>query len=157
MATPATIYTSKSDRRTINKTLTTIATLTGIQLLDNFDIMKPSIIVDLPAGNTDRLRANYIFIPKFNRCYFIDKITILNNSMIKYECSVDVLETYKTQILALTCTIKRQQNVYNLYLDDPLFQAQNKRQIQTKRIGTGGFSPNVNNGNPCFVLTVAGG
>lgn len=42
---------------------------------------------------------NYVDIPGFNRKYFIDSISIVANNLYRIQLSVDVLETYKADIL----------------------------------------------------------
>lgn len=151
---PITIYNNASDKKVIGKTLTSVTTLNYI-LLESTNIINPEIVVSY-ASNI--LSANYAYIAEFNRYYFIDSITILDGKRMKISMSVDVLETYKTQIKGLTCIVKRNSNVYNLYLDDPYFQALNKRQIQTKIINSSAFHPSIlANTTDCFVLTIARG
>lgn len=135
----------------IGKTLGSQLALTG-NLRDNCSLLDP--VFDVANATMDY---TYAYVTQFGRYYFIKNITVMRTGLWRLEMHVDVLESYATPIKNLTAIIKRQQSVYNLYLDDPMFQAQNNRQIQTKRIGTGGFSPNINSGHPCFVLTVAGG
>lgn len=134
----------------ISKTKGSALALTG-NLRDNCSIIDP--VVDIANATFDY---NYAYITQFSRFYFIKNIIMLRTGLFRVEMHVDVLESNETAIKNLTAVIKRQQGVYNLYLDDPLFKAQNKRQVQTKKLN-GGFSPNLNSGNPCFVLTVAGG
>lgn len=148
---PITIYNNASDKRVIGKTLTQVVQLNYI-LLESTNVINPEITVTY-ASNI--LTANYAYIAEFNRYYFIDNVTILDGKRIKISLSVDVLETYKAQIKTLSCIIKRNSNVYNLYLDDPLFQVQNKRQLITKNVGTS-FTTALG-GEPCFLLTIAGG
>ena len=56
---------------------------------------------------------------------------------------MDVLETYKNGIKSNKAVIKRQQNIFNLYLNDPDFITYNNDKIQTLQIKNGaGFSKN---------------
>ena len=73
--------------------------------------------------------------------------------MWEISAHVDVLETYSAAIKANSAVIKRQQNQFNLYLDDPEFKTYNKEQIQTKRFvnPAGGFSKQLQ-----YILTVNG-
>lgn len=154
MALPIVVYRSASDKRVIGKTLAQTGSYATCQLLDGCSVTQPKVIVTLNAA---LFTSNYAYIAAFGRYYFINNITILDSQRVQLDMSVDVLETYKTQLKALSFTIKRQQYVYNLYLDDPLFQAQNKRQIVTKKIDGTAFSPSTLTGTTCFVLSVVGG
>lgn len=149
-----TIYNNASDKKVIGKTLTQVAVESYI-LLESCSIIAPQMTLKYDASI---LTANYAYIAEFNRYYFIDNVTILSGARLLLDLSIDVLETYKTQIKGLTCIIKRNANVYNLYLDDPYFQSLNKKQVQTKVISSSAFSPsNVFNNTACCVLTVAKG
>lgn len=82
---------------------------------------------------------NYMYISDFGRYYFIDDIVTKNNDVWEVSGHVDVLETYKSQILANTAVIKRQEKQYNLYLDDPEFHTYNYEQIQTLKFPANAF------------------
>ena len=85
-------------------------------LKDNTSIIKPVIII---KTSDPVYTYNYMYISDFDRYYFIDDIISLNNNMWEVHAHVDVLETYKTQILSNSAVIKRQQNKFNTYLNDP--------------------------------------
>ena len=149
-----TIYTNSSDKKVIGKTLTQIS-VNPYVLLENCSIITPQVKLKF---NSAILSANYAYIEEFHRYYFIDDVTILSGAILQLNLSIDVLETYKTQIKALTCIVKRNTNVFNKYLDDPYFQAQNKKQIQIKKIESSAFYPHIlSSSSDCFVLTVAQG
>lgn len=42
---------------------------------------------------------NYCYIEEFSRYYFIDRITQVRKNLYRIHCKVDVLETYKLEIL----------------------------------------------------------
>ena len=42
---------------------------------------------------------NYCYIDEFNRYYFIDKIEQVRKNLYRIHCKVDVLESYKLEIL----------------------------------------------------------
>ena len=152
MAFTIILQTTTSETNKIGKTKSNNATLSGT-LRDNCSLTDPKIIVGAAT-----ITSNYAYISTFSRYYFIKKITALRTGLWELELHVDVLESYASQIKALSAVIKRQQNVYNLYLDDPRFQAQNKKQIVTKKlVGSSPFSPSGLTGASCFVLTTVGG
>ena len=150
---PLTVYINSSDKKVIGKSLSQVAVINYI-LLDECNIINPKMRIKY-ASNI--LTSNYAYIAEFNRYYFIDNITIINGKEIIIELSIDVLETYKVQIKALTCIVKRNTNVFNKYLDDTYFQALNKKQVITQVISSSTFHPYSLAGNPCFLLTVARG
>ena len=44
------------------------------------------------------LSANYLWIPQFDRYYFIDDITSVTNTLWRIDCSVDVLMSFKKDL-----------------------------------------------------------
>ena len=119
-------------------------------LKDSTSILDPVIILQ----TSDAIYSfNYMYIPDFGRYYFIKDIKSLNNNRWEISAHVDVLETYKSKILSNSAVIKRQQNTYNLYLDDPEFKTYNYERIQTLKFkgGAGGFTKSLQ-----YVLTVNG-
>ena len=130
----------------VDKVISDDISLTGA-LRSEADVVRPIFRFQSDVG----VHRNYAFIPDFGRYYFIKKITVIRDDMYEIELEVDVLKSFSTYIRDLTCVIKRQQNVYNMYLDDPLFKSYTYTRVQTKTF------PNGFNDEPEFILTVAGG
>lgn len=127
MGFTVTLKVNSSPVEKIGKTLT-IGTDYTCTLKDNCSILKP--VLDI--SSSDNITTfNYMYISEFGRYYFIDDITSLHNNIWRISAHVDVLETYSTAILANDAVIKRQQKLFNLYLDDNEFKLYNKEQIQT--------------------------
>ena len=55
-------------------------------------------------------------IPVFNRKYFITDIQSIGSDRWEVSAHVDVLDTYASAIKSNSAVIRRQENVYNLYL-----------------------------------------
>lgn len=108
-----TLYKNESEKNKINKTLTTVATLTGT-LRDSSSIINPEIVIeyDNPTG------FNYCFIDAFNRYYFVTNITVINNKLLKLSLKVDVLESFKASILAQNIIIDKSTSNVDEYLPD---------------------------------------
>lgn len=133
-----------SDVNVISKVITDISTATG-SLKSATSILAPTVLF----GGSLPTNINYMTIPTFNRKYFIDDIKSVRNGLFEISAHVDVLTTYANEIKALECIIARQQNDWNLYLDDGSFKAYQNRLITIKKFPSG-FSVNQ------FVLGVAG-
>ena len=127
MSITATLKVNSSPVEKIGKTLST-GTDYSCLLKDNCSILKP--VLDISSSDNITIY-NYMYISTFGRYYFIDDIVSLHNDMWRVSAHVDVLETYSTAILANDAVIKRQQKLFNLYLDDNEFKLYNKEQIQT--------------------------
>lgn len=106
-------------------------------LKDNCSILKPVIAI----RTTDSIIGfNYMYISDLGRYYFIDDIVSIHDGLWQISGHVDVLETYATAIKANSAIIRRQQKLYNLYLDDPDFHVLNYERIQCYKFPANAFS-----------------
>ena len=79
-------------------------------------------------------------------------IVSVNRGVWEVSAHVDVLETYATAIKSNTAVIRRQQALYNLYLNDPDFMTYNYDIITTRKFSGGeGFNKTLN-----YVLVING-
>ena len=113
-----------------------------------FDLMNPKILVE--SSLTGIRKYNYVEIGALGRKYFITHINQIRVGLCEISCHVDVLSTYATAIRSNSAIIKRQENKWNLYLNDGSFKVYADEVVLTKSF-SGGFS------NPSFILAVAGG
>ena len=98
--------------------------------------------------------AKYAYIPDFNRYYFIEDITVVNNQRFSYSLSVDVLGSYAASIKA-NSYIAARSSAGSAMLPDPLITHKNNIQI-TSANGTWEAGTDFTGG--IFALeTVAGG
>lgn len=122
-------YRTDSPKNKIVKSLTNIGTF-SCALKENTSVLNPVIII---ATNENLYNSNYMEIPIFNRKYFITDIRSIGRDRWEVSAHVDVLDTYASAIKSNTAVIRRQENVYNLYLNDPDFLTYNYDRIQTKK------------------------
>lgn len=142
------LYTNNSENEKLNKSLTTLQTVTGT-LKESTSIINPVIkLSGVTIANV--VVGNYAYISEFGRYYFIKDVVSINDNLWEYHLHVDVLSSFKTQIRNLTCVIKRQEGVYNLYLDDENFKSYQNPQILTKTFPNG-FTEHS------YILLVSGG
>lgn len=129
------IQTNSSEREKLDKTLTTVATLTG-DLRAETSILDPVILV---SGRLETLRtANYMTIPDFSRNYFITSIRSIRDNLVEISGHVDVLSTYKSQIRANSAIIRRSENNWNLYLNDGSLMVEQRPKVITQEFSSGG-------------------
>lgn len=90
------LHVNSSERQAINKSLDSGTTLTG-SLRNESSVINPSFIIEHenPSG------FNYCYISDFGRYYFITNITAIRTGIWKIDCGVDVLMSFKTEILNL--------------------------------------------------------
>lgn len=109
----AILYNNTSDSREINKNLTELSTINITLYLDT-NVATPVFKVKNFINN-----ANYMYVSDLHRYYYINNYT-LSNQCVYLHCTVDVLETYKTEILNSECLISRSENDYNDNIVDTL-------------------------------------
>lgn len=135
------LYNNKSPVEKIGKNLTDSHTISDVLLKRDTSILRPVLLVN---SVQDIYTFNYMYISEFSRYYFIDDIRSVHDNLWEISAHVDVLETYKTDILANTAVLKRQEKKFNLYLDDPEFKTYNNERVQTKRFnGASGWTKNL--------------
>lgn len=142
------LYHNASPANKIGKKLNDELVTSNVLLKDDVSILKPVFKV---KDVRSIITYNYLYCPDLQRYYFIDDIVSVHNDLWEISCHVDVLETYKNGILGQTAVIKRQQNKYNLYLNDPDFMTYNNDTIQTKKFSDSAFTKTLS-----YVLVVNG-
>lgn len=140
------LYYNDSEKIKLDKELTQIGTIEG-RLFQNTSITKPSIMFDL---DTSVFSANYLYIPQFNRYYFITDVVNVSANKWQIQARVDVLTSFKSAIRENTAIIERQENEYNLYLDDKYYRAYQNEDVQYKK-----FSGSLPSDK--YILVVNGG
>lgn len=142
------LQTNKSDDRVVTKTLTTITTLSGT-LKASTSLIDPVIIIETSSANVANL--NYITISDFKRSYFVKDIKSVKNGFWELTCHVDVISSFASEIKANTAIVNRQENKWNLYLNDDSIRCYQNPTIVTRQFPSG-FHPSM----PSYILLVAG-
>lgn len=143
-----TIYLAKnvSEDNKLTKSIYSLGSFTGA-LRDTSSIINPRILLE--GDVDDFVEANYLYIPQFSRYYFINDIVSVREGLVEVTAHVDVLTSFATEIRANTAIVYKQENKWNLYLDDGSFKMYQNPHIITKEF-PGGFT------GQDFVLAVAG-
>ena len=132
----------------VDKNTTESLSVTG-SLRDGTSIIDPVIIFESYSSHF-LADLNYMYIAEFNRYYFVTNIISLRTNLWQITAHVDVLMSWKAELLANgTGVVKRQENQYNLYLDDGIFKCYQDPLIQCINFPSG-FTTQE------FVLAVAG-
>lgn len=141
---------SKSEIVAINKDISIIddvsATIKGALSVEN-----PVLILQYKSDIQPNV--NYVHIPEYNRYYFVTDIINLTGGRYEIHCKVDVLTSFKYDILNLSCIVDKQSSKdnANMYLDDGSFVVQSKEFVDTIDF------PKGFNDNGEFILITAGG
>lgn len=104
----------------VNKTLTQRASITG----EPHEIVSDNeMTLRLAIGNLANVKAsNYCHIPETGKYYFINPDYKIENQSIIIALKEDVLMSFRSQLLAQTCTVSRNENLSNAYLYDNGYQ-----------------------------------
>lgn len=146
------LYHNNAEQNRLDKTnfLENVSTLNGY-LRDKTSITNPSIIIEM----NDFPTFNYVFLPKFNRYYYVTNIISIATNLWQIDMHVDVLMSYRDEILDTECIIERNQYDYNAFLIDKDLPCEKARTlymvsdaIRTK------INPFLSMDDYCFVLQV---
>lgn len=140
-----TLYINNSDTNEVNKNIIEIKTLNGdlrnvtnlknpvfeieasYDIVNEFDYVVDEDNDDLIDADGDDIgylfsgnifKINYIYCQEFQRYYYVDDITILNNNLFAFNCSEDVLMSFKDDFLQLDAIISRNEYNYNNMIED---------------------------------------
>lgn len=104
-------------------------------LREESSIIDPVILIS--AEVSDLVGCNYMTISTFGRSYYIRDITSVRNNLVRITGHVDVLESFKAEILANNAIVSKQKIDWNLYLDDGTFRVYNNMRVQCKKFPDG--------------------
>lgn len=85
-------------------------------LRDISDVINPSITFE--CADDKILKSNYVYIPAFNRYYFINSITSVRTNLWRVNLHCDVLYSFRNDVMQIKAIIDRQENNFNRYLID---------------------------------------
>ena len=137
---------NSSPKNQLDKSLSSVLTVDGT-LKDDTSIIDPVIKIQCDLSSVKN--CNYMYISEFGRYYFITDMRSISANVVEFSGHVDVLTTYRTQIRSNTGIIKRQENTWNLYLNDGTFAVYQNPMVLTKAFPSG-FTTQE------FVLAIAG-
>lgn len=140
------LYQNNSEKNKIGKSLAEIATLNG-NLKEETSITSPSILIeyDTPTG------FNYCYVKEFNRYYYVNDVIVERANLMRLRLAVDVLESFKDDILKQNVIIQTNETNNSKYLPDANWQTLVKTKTDIINFSNG-F---LDNGE--FILITAGG
>lgn len=134
-----------SAKNSFPKAITWSLDLTG-QLKNTSSIVNPTILVEA----TNPSAYNYLYIPSFNRYYFIEDCVSVRTGLWEISCKCDVLQTYSSQIKGNSGIVLRQKNMRSKYLTDNKISLNSTMRVRLKAFNYT-FAPQK------LLLVVAGG
>lgn len=146
MAFEIVLQNNKSERERITKDIDTLATYTGT-LKAETSIIDPVFLIECDLSNV--INANYMTVSAFGRSYFINNIRSIRAGLVEFSCHVDVLSSFADEIKTNRAIVKKQEQRWNLYLNDGSFKIYQNPTVLTRAFPSG-FTTQE------FVLAVAG-
>lgn len=140
------LYRNASPPEKIGKSLSNSNPMNGT-LRDSTNLLDPVIMFE--ADNLSGY--NYMYIPSFNRYYFIKSIDVVRTGLWRVSGHVDVLESFKTAIKSNTVILSDSETYSNVYLSGEQWRTTVKTKIDVVS-----FSSGFNNAGE-YILITAGG
>lgn len=109
------LYVNNDEKNKINKTLSAVGNALNGSIKERSSVTDPIILIEY----TDPTSFNYAYIEEFDRYYFVTDVVVVGHNLIELRLSIDVLMSYRTQILSQNVIIDRNTNEYDPYLQDP--------------------------------------
>lgn len=139
------LYQTASEPNRLTKVLTNEKSLIGT-LRTESSIINPSFILEID----DVVEYNYMYIPEFNRYYFITDMVSIRNRVFKVKAHVDVLMSYAGAIKNNRAIIDRLADEEQKYLPDSRYTFNSYNNYYVQKFDTS-LSKNLS-----YVLVVAG-
>lgn len=144
------LYHNNAEQNRLDKTnfLESVSTLNGY-LRDKTSITNPSIIIEMSEFPT----FNYVYLPKFNRYYYVTNILSIATNLWQIDMHVDVLMSYKDKILLQSAIIERNEYEWDPYLIDSSLPVSKEPNITVEEVP----QSIINTGQPAnrnFILMV---
>lgn len=114
-------------------------------------VIDPVILIE--KTNPEEFHYNYLYIPAFERWYYINEFVSIRNKLWELHAHVDVLYTWRTSIQQMRAVIDKSANSANanLYMDDGSFVMDSRKYNRVLPFPTGLSKDGT------FILICAGG
>ena len=144
-----TLYKTKSANNVVNKKLVSEKNLGNSCIFaDDTSVTSPTVIIGGITSLDTISDYNYAYIAQCHRYYYINDIIALSGGRVKLLLSVDVLMSYKQDILNSTQLVTRQKNKGKMYLADAEWTVDGRTYLRSQYFNENHFSPQ----NDSFVL-----
>lgn len=100
------IYNNESNTNVVNKKITLVDKV-NFNLKSDNSILQPILLIKKYS------KGNYCYIKEFNRYYYITDIKLLTGGMYQLQLEIDVLMTYKEDIMSKPITTSKDVKISN--------------------------------------------
>ena len=134
------LFKTKSAPNVVRTSLSEVLAFDEVIFKEDTSLLNPTVIINGVSNSStytieDIGKCNYFSIPKVGRYYFITDIVMLHGGRVAISGKVDSLMSFKTDILASTQLIVRQEKKTNNYLIDTEIPLSSKKQIIEHEFG----------------------
>lgn len=143
-------YNNSSDNDEVKKNISLLHTK-DCKLYEDCTIQNPRLIVNM---DDNIINANYVYIAKFKRYYYITKTTIKDGTIAIVDCKVDVLMSFWDSFKNSQCIALRSSSNYNNMIGDNEIVKLPTAKYVYRKLPTK-FVPEDTGNN--YVLTIGGG
>lgn len=132
-----------------NMVFDTVEMVYNVNVIYKSDVAKDAPNLELAYSQSIYENANYALCVDTGYYFYLSEPTLAAQRLF-FNCEVDLLMTYKDDILKLGCIIDRQENEFNAYLVDDKAPILNRRVVNTLKFPVG-FS-----NNDSYILATTG-
>lgn len=131
-------YNNSSDNNVVHKNITQIKSY-ECELHRECMVQNPTLLVPMEDA---LLSANYCYIAKFNRYYYISGISIYSGNLTAISLKVDVLMSFWDNFKDSPCQAKRSYSHFNKNMEDETRTYNPQPDYEFRRISNMEFRPN---------------
>lgn len=123
-------YSTKSDRKQINKEIgNEIGGSASVRIKENTSVFSP--VLELRKDTVGNWQSvNYAYIEEFRRWYFIDNVELRNDGLVSVSLTVDVLYTYRKDLVSSQFMIARSESLWSKYYIDNEYPLMSRRVVE---------------------------
>ena len=122
-------------------------TIIDCNILSNIDLLQPTITLNW----TGCPEFNYCYIPSLNRYYYINSATVKNVKLYTLRLFIDVLYTYKDEILECYGNLVKTSDGINNYVDTD-YPVEVRKEVDVYKSTVA-----IEEGNTNILITLGGG
>lgn len=139
------LYKNNSDNNVVNKDITKVGEI-DVRLKEPVEREAPQLLV---SGVIDD-SYDYLYIPEWNRYYYVENKKQYSQSIYLINTKIDVLKSFRSKILQANAIVTHCETLRNNYINDNTWVSDVRQTTNVKNF------PNGFNNNPQFVLIAAG-
>lgn len=152
-----TFYNVSDDPKCLTKRLNNVIRKeVGGMFREPFDIENPVFLVADEKQSTDEEyvlynKCNYIKCLELNRFYFITKMELMYENVLRLTCEEDYLQSWHSYLEPLKCVVVRNEKNIGSLMPDHSYPIRGDKKISAERWGT------INKGDYKYYITTNGG